>query len=134
MDLSHKLRNLVSQSRRILLDPHYSLPIALLLLSVDAVLSSFILNRIPYTEIDWKAYMQQIAKYRAGERDYTKIYGDTGPLVYGAGHVYIYDLLYKFTDQGRDIFKGQCVYVGVYLLALGVVMAVYTKAKVCIAD
>lgn len=37
------------------------------------------------TEIDWKAYMQQVAQYRSGERDYTLIKGDTGPLVYPAG-------------------------------------------------
>ena len=37
------------------------------------------------TEIDWKAYMQQIVQYRNGERDYTLIKGDTGPLVYPAG-------------------------------------------------
>lgn len=37
------------------------------------------------TEIDWKAYMQQIAQYRSGERDYTLMKGDTGPLVYPAG-------------------------------------------------
>lgn len=37
------------------------------------------------TEIDWKAYMQQIVQYRSGERDYTLIKGDTGPLVYPAG-------------------------------------------------
>ena len=29
--------------------------------------------------------MQQIAQYRSGERDYTLIKGDTGPLVYPAG-------------------------------------------------
>ena len=37
------------------------------------------------TEIDWKAYMQQISQYRSGQRDYTIIKGDTGPLVYPAG-------------------------------------------------
>ena len=40
------------------------------------------------TEIDWKAYMQQIAQYRSGERDYTLIKGDTGPLVYPAGKIF----------------------------------------------
>ncbi len=29
--------------------------------------------------------MQQIAQYRSGERDYTLIKGQTGPLVYPAG-------------------------------------------------
>ena len=32
----------------------------------------------PDTEIDWRAYMQQVEQYRNGERDYTLIKGDTG--------------------------------------------------------
>jgi len=43
------------------------------------------MNSVVDTEIDWKAYMQQIIQYRNGERDYTLIKGDTGPLVYPAG-------------------------------------------------
>jgi alpha-1,3-mannosyltransferase len=34
------------------------------------------------TKIDWPAYMQQVDGFRAGERDYSKLEGDTGPLVY----------------------------------------------------
>ena len=34
------------------------------------------------TKIDWPAYMQQVSGFRDGERDYTKLEGDTGPLVY----------------------------------------------------
>lgn len=33
------------------------------------------------TEIDWIAYMQEVQAYLQGERDYTKIRGDTGPIV-----------------------------------------------------
>ena len=131
MELLDLLRQYAGKLQTILTSPAYTLPIALLLLSADAVLSSLILYKIPYTEIDWRAYMQQIAIYRSGERDYTKIYGDTGPLVYGAGHVYIYNLLYMLTDNGKDIWKGQCIFVGVYLFTLGFVMACYSKAKAC---
>ncbi len=48
--------------------------------------SMVLTTAIPDTEIDWKAYMQQIAQYRSGERDYALIKGDTGPLVYPAGN------------------------------------------------
>jgi alpha-1,3-mannosyltransferase len=33
------------------------------------------------TEIDWKAYMQEVEGFLTGERDYRKLKGDTGPLV-----------------------------------------------------
>ena len=44
---------------------------------------------MPYTEIDWKAYMQEVEGYLSGERNYERIRGDTGPLVYPAGfHIF----------------------------------------------
>jgi hypothetical protein len=33
------------------------------------------------TEIDWRAYMQEVRGYLDGEYDYIKLRGDTGPLV-----------------------------------------------------
>lgn len=76
--------------------------------------------------------MEQISQYLSGERSYPKIRGGTGPLVYPAAHVYIYTLLYKITDEGRDILFAQGVFGGVYLVALGVVMACYRMADVCL--
>lgn len=35
------------------------------------------------TEIDWTSYMQQVELFLGGERNYAKLKGDTGPLVYG---------------------------------------------------
>ena len=34
------------------------------------------------TEIDWKAYMEQVEQFLQGERDYALIKGATGPLWY----------------------------------------------------
>jgi len=73
--------------------------------------------------------MQQVSQYLAGERDYTKLSGDTGPLVYPAAHVYIYRLLYYLTDSGRDIRLAQYVFIGLYLATLAVVMQCYRHAK-----
>ena len=75
--------------------------------------------------------MQQIAIYRSGERDYANIKGQTGPLVYPAGHVMIYNALYRLTNDGTDIFRAQCVFTVLYLASLSVVMACYRQAKVC---
>lgn len=91
-----------------------------------------LLNELTDTEIDWQTYMQQVQQYISGERDYTKISGETGPLVYPAAHVYIYKVLYWTTDQGRDVLLAQTIFAIVYLATLGIVMICYTEAKVLI--
>lgn len=82
------------------------------------------------TEIDWKAYMEQVSQFVAGERDYTLIKGGTGPLVYPGFHVYIYTALYWLTDKGRDILLAQQLFALLYMATLALVMACYWKAKV----
>lgn len=84
----------------------------------------------PDTEIDWVAYMEQVAQIVSGERDYTKIRGGTGPLVYPAAHVHVYTGLYYLTDGGRDIFVAQQLFAVLYMVTLAVVMACYWQAKV----
>lgn len=74
--------------------------------------------------------MEQVQLYEDGERDYTKIEGGTGPLVYPAAHVWIYRLLYAWTDHGKDILLAQKLFAGLYLVTLGLVMTCYLKAKV----
>lgn len=73
--------------------------------------------------------MQQVTQVIAGERDYIKLHGDTGPLVYPAAHVYIYRVLYALTDEGQDIRLAQYIFVGVYLVTLALVMQCYRLAK-----
>lgn len=43
------------------------------------------LSSLTDTEIDWVAYMQEVEGVVNGTWDYTKLRGDTGPLVYPAG-------------------------------------------------
>lgn len=129
--LQARLRPYHSTVLDLIYNPAHTRWLCPLLHLADAALSALIIEKIPYTEIDWKAYMQQISQYRAGERDYTKIYGGTGPLVYGASHVYIYNLLYMLTERGKDVARAQYIFMGVYLLSLGVVMMCYRMAKVC---
>ena len=74
--------------------------------------------------------MQQVSQFVSGERDYTKIAGDTGPLVYPATHLYIYLGLYHLTDEGRDIFVAQHIFAALYLMTLAIVMVCYWKARV----
>ncbi|KAF5555219.1 dolichyl-P-Man:Man(5) c(2)-PP-dolichyl mannosyltransferase [Fusarium mexicanum] len=104
------------------------IPIALWL--VDALGCGLIMWKIPYTEIDWVAYMQQISQFVSGERDYTKMVGDTGPLVYPAAHVYTYTGLYYITDKGTNILLAQQIFAVLYMATLAVVLLCYWKAKV----
>ena len=82
------------------------------------------------TEIDWTSYMQQVTLFLSGERDYTKIRGDTGPLVYPAGHVYIFSSLHKLTLNGTDIHLAQCIFAALYIITLRGVMKCYAYAQV----
>ncbi|QIW98545.1 hypothetical protein AMS68_004063 [Peltaster fructicola] len=122
--------DLIRQALRIVYDPSHLIWIAPALWLADAVLCAGIIKLIPYTEIDWKAYMKQIAIYISGERDYVKIYGDTGPLVYPGGHVYIYRLLFGITDAGANVLLAQWLFAGLYLSTLAIVMLCYREAKV----
>ena len=101
------------------------------LLALDAVLCVYILSQVPYTEIDWVAYMEQVAQFVGGERDYTQIEGGTGPLVYPAAHVYTYTALYHATNHGTNILLAQFLFAGFYLGTLSLVLFCYWRAGVC---
>ncbi|PWY84938.1 alpha-1,3-mannosyltransferase [Aspergillus heteromorphus CBS 117.55] len=121
MDWKHRIRD-------VCVNPWHTKWIAPLLVLGDAFLCALIIWKVPYTEIDWTTYMQQISLYLNGERDYTLIKGSTGPLVYPAAHVYSYTFLYHLTDEGRDIFFGQILFAVLYLITLVVVLACYRQS------
>lgn len=143
--------DLPGQAKQLALGEHYlSRYIPLLLLLCDALLCTLIISKVACkflhtllsgtqsliatgsidTEIDWKAYMEQVELYVNGERDYLNIKGGTGPLVYPAGHVYIYWALYHITDKGTNILLAQGLFGLLYLVTLAIVMACYQRAKV----
>ena len=51
--------------------------------------------------------MQEVKGYLDGERNYFNLSGDTGPLVYPAGFVYVFSGLYWITNHGTDILTGK---------------------------
>jgi alpha-1,3-mannosyltransferase len=88
--------------------------------------------------------MQQVEGFRAGERDYSKLEGDTGPLVYvsfpnltkltdryPALHLYIYTALQKMlpTDEGLQVRYAQYFFLGVYLTTFVLVSTIYYLAS-----
>jgi alpha-1,3-mannosyltransferase len=96
-----------------------------LVLVGEFLLGLLIISRVSYTEIDWVAYMQEVGGYLNGELDYTKLKGDTGPLVYPAGFVWAYSVLYYITNEGKNILLAQYIFLGIYLLNLAIVLRLY---------
>ncbi|KAI9354355.1 dolichyl-P-Man:Man(5)GlcNAc(2)-PP-dolichyl mannosyltransferase [Zopfochytrium polystomum] len=102
--------------------------IVAVLVAVEALFSAAIVLKVPYTEIDWVAYMQEVEGFLDGERDYTKLKGDTGPLVYPAGFVYVFSLLRMVTSNGRDIRAAQWIFAGLNVATLVVVLLLYRRS------
>ncbi|KAI5795546.1 glycosyltransferase [Geopyxis carbonaria] len=121
-----RLRSLHTTATRLLFSSRTKFPLWLLLplLLGDALLNAAIILKVPYTEIDWTAYHSQIATYLSGERDYALLKGGTGPLVYPAAHVYIYQLLH-----GLSIPSAQWVFAALYLCTLLLVGLCYREAR-----
>lgn len=74
--------------------------------------------------------MEEVDGYESGERDYTKIEGNTGPLVYPAGFLYIFSGLKRLTDEGSNIFKAQVIFAGIYIVNLAVVLVLYCYGRI----
>jgi alpha-1,3-mannosyltransferase len=73
--------------------------------------------------------MQQVRLFLDGERDYTLIKGDTGPLVYPVIHLYTYSVLYDLTNEGKNIALAQGIFLILYLVTLACVLACYRKVN-----
>ncbi|XP_039142450.1 dol-P-Man:Man(5)GlcNAc(2)-PP-Dol alpha-1,3-mannosyltransferase [Dioscorea cayenensis subsp. rotundata] len=98
------------------------------LLLLDVILVSLIIAYVPYTKIDWDAYMSQVDGFLGGERDYTKLKGDTGPLVYPAGFLYAYSAIQFVT--GGQVYPAQILFGILYILNLGIILYIYTRTDV----
>ena len=68
------------------------------------------------TEIDWKAYMEEVKGFLNGELNYYRLRGGTGPLVYPAGFVYVYSILYYISEQGANILAAQYAFAVLYVV------------------
>ncbi|NXY25633.1 ALG3 mannosyltransferase, partial [Atrichornis clamosus] len=123
------LRRAWRERRVVLLEPRYTPLVAACLCLAEGGVNLWVIRRVPYTEIDWKAYMQEVEGFANGTLDYTQLKGDTGPLVYPAGFVYIFLGLYHATGRGSDIRLAQYLFAGLYLLNLLLVFRIYCRTN-----
>lgn len=98
------------------------------LVVLDSILVFLIIARVPYTKIDWDAYMSQVTGFHEGERDYGNLKGDTGPLVYPAGFLYVYSAIQYVT--GGEVLPAQILFGVLYIVNLAIVLFIYVKANV----
>ncbi|XP_076298184.1 alg3, alpha-1,3- mannosyltransferase [Lasioglossum baleicum] len=110
-------------------DPKKILLIGRVFIILEIILNILVIERVPYTEIDWKAYMQEVEGFLNGTLDYSKLKGDTGPLVYPAGFVYTFSTLYYITDHGLKIKIAQYIFAALYISLLTLVFRIYEKTK-----
>ena len=72
---------MLNTAHAMLFDPAYGQAMSWSLLAVETVLCLGVVAGVSYTEIDWRAYMDEVEGAINGTMDYTELKGDTGPLV-----------------------------------------------------
>ena len=128
LTLKNVLGDIVNGVHFIIFDPlgnRFVVPVIILLTSI---ITKVIITKVPYTEIDFVTYMQQIQLVNQGEIDYAEISGDTGPIVYPAGFVQIYQWLYSQTNGGADIATGQSIFGYLMTATVVFVCVAYTMS------
>ncbi|KAK4056116.1 dolichyl-P-Man:Man(5)GlcNAc(2)-PP-dolichol alpha-1,3-mannosyltransferase [Microbotryomycetes sp. JL221] len=113
----------------ILTDQRYFATMGAMLIIAETLLCLFIIRYVKYTEIDFSTYMQQVAMFLRGERDYSQIRGDSGPLVYPAGFLYIYSVLYAVTERGSNLRAAQYIFAALYVVTMGLVFAILRRCN-----
>ncbi|XP_040576939.1 lethal(2)neighbour of tid protein [Lepeophtheirus salmonis] len=126
---SWSLKSLFGLLQNLVYNPDYCVYVAVALLPLELVLNVFIVERVPYTEIDWIAYMQESEGFLSGERNYTLIKGDTGPCVYPAGFLYLFSLLRSLTMGGKSIKTAQYMFIAAYIGLLATVFRLLVRSR-----
>ncbi|XP_056600686.1 dol-P-Man:Man(5)GlcNAc(2)-PP-Dol alpha-1,3-mannosyltransferase [Triplophysa dalaica] len=123
------LSSLWQDKHLVLFKAEYTFLITTVLWFLEIGINIWVIQRVAYTEIDWKAYMDEVEGVINGTYDYTQLQGDTGPLVYPAGFVYIFTGLYYITDHGQNIRLAQYLFAVFYLITLLLVFRIYHRTK-----
>ncbi|ODV64360.1 dolichyl-P-Man:Man(5)GlcNAc(2)-PP-dolichol alpha-1,3-mannosyltransferase [Ascoidea rubescens DSM 1968] len=99
-------------------DPFLLVFWSFLIFIIELIAGKLIIFRVPYTEIDFSTYLQQVQLFNKGELDYEKIVGETGPLVYPAGHLWIFKVLNNIYEEDHNLEFIQLTYAWLLNLTL----------------
>ncbi|GAB0493329.1 hypothetical protein MMPV_004609 [Pyropia vietnamensis] len=103
--------------------------LAAALIIADMAMAVVVSRAVPYTEIDWAAYMEQVRTAAAGERNYRAIRGGTGPLVYPAVFLYVYAALAALPSAAAV----GVAFAVLHAATVGLYVAAYRRAYVALA-
>lgn len=123
------LKDLKDAINYLIFNPEANHIIMPLVVVIEFLALEWIVAHVEYTEIDYKAYMEQIWAIQAGETDYSAIEGSTGPLVYPAGHVWIYEMLECATSGMDNLKAGQTIFQFLYVATLILQMICYVLVQ-----
>ncbi len=105
------------------------------LIACEAMVLPLIILTRTFVHIDYCSYIDQVRCYVLGERDYTEIRGENGPLVYPAGFLYVYRAIFALVGGLEEaktpagIALAQWVYAGLYVVNQTIVFAVYAACE-----
>lgn len=72
---------------------------------MDVWFVGVVVEQVTYS-FDWDAYMEEVSGvFLGGVTDYSQLKGDTGPLVYPAGFVWLYTALYWLTGWDHTVCR-----------------------------
>ena len=124
------VRDLITFGRRAATSWHAAVPLIPLVLLGELVLCLLIIKVIRYTPIDFKAYMEEVeGPLVHGVYNYSLLRGETGPLVYPGGFVYLYGAIRWLAHDGTDVLPAQLAMAACYVATLGAAIACHAIAR-----
>lgn len=118
-------QDLKDATRYLIFNPEANHIVMPMIMIAESLALKYISRNVPYTEIDYKAYMEQVEMINNDERNYSMIRGGTGPLVYPAGHVYLYKIMDRITLGMNNLSAGQTTFRYLYILTMALQMVIY---------
>lgn len=126
LTVTNLAKDAVHVIRTLIFDPNANRLVIPMVVIAASILGKVVMAKVNYTEIDFSTYMQQVEAAQLGELDYSKITGDTGPVVYPAGFLQVYGFLHWVTSGGSDLRAGQLAFSYLFTLSVAMTCAVYS--------